>query len=116
MPNPNPSPKTRFGRGQPANPGGKPVGAKNAIGNAFLKALAKDFAMHGERALKELREERPDKYIEIVASLLPEEKTVNVSATGTVTHEHVGISATASWLEEMLGDRADQPPSKPLPH
>ncbi len=114
--NKNPSPATRFGQVANPNPGGKPVGARDAINVAFLKALAKDFQTGGKQALAKLRVSRPDKYIEVIAALLPAEKNVSLTASGTITHQHESISATAEWLGEQLAARTDSAVTKPLPH
>lgn len=116
MANSNPNPATRFVKGVSPNPGGKPVGARDAINAAFLRALAKDFGEHGPQALADLRESKPDKYIEVIASLLPAEKNVNLTASGKITHEHESVSATSDWIGEQLAARSDSASAKPLPH
>lgn len=59
--------------GHSGNPGGKPVGARNRLQAAFLNALGDDFAAHGKEALRRCREEKPDVYVRMVASLMPKE-------------------------------------------
>lgn len=69
------SPATEFKPGAEwkGNPGGKPVGTRNSIQAAFLKALAADFGAHGAAAIVACREKDPGRYITIVASLLPKQ-------------------------------------------
>lgn len=62
-----------FQPGQSANPGGKPVGARNRLTAAFLNALAKDFDENGAAAIKECRETKPEAYIKAIAALCPKE-------------------------------------------
>ena len=62
-----------FSPGQSGNPGGKPVAARNKLQGDFVKALADDFAMHGEKAIQEMRKNDPSGYIRIIASLMPKE-------------------------------------------
>lgn len=64
---------TQFKPGSSPNPGGKPVGARNALQGDFLRELAADFAAHGAKAIKETREASPAQYLKIVASLMPKE-------------------------------------------
>ena len=62
-----------FQPGQSANPGGKPVGARNRLTAAFLNALAKDFDENGAAAIKECRKTKPEAYIKAIAALCPKE-------------------------------------------
>ena len=71
--NPNPNPATRFGAGNRANPGGKPVNARNRITAKFLDVLSKDFDEHGEAAIIATRKEDPVAYVKVVSALLPKE-------------------------------------------
>ena len=67
-----------FSPGQSGNPGGKPVAARNKLQGDFVKALADDFAMHGEKAIQEMRENDPSGYIRMIASLMPKPKEFDV--------------------------------------
>jgi hypothetical protein len=62
----------RFVKGGKPGPG-RPLGARNKLGEAFLQALQHDFEQHGATAIAECREKKPDKYVAICASLLPKE-------------------------------------------
>ena len=64
---------TRFKPGTSPNPGGKPVGARNRLQADFLNALAEDFEVNGKEAVRRCREEKPDVYLRIIASLMPKE-------------------------------------------
>ena len=64
---------SQFKPGQSANPGGKPVGARNRLQGEFMRALSEDFAAHGRAAIIRCRIEKPDVYVKIVASLMPKE-------------------------------------------
>jgi hypothetical protein len=64
--------KGRFVNGGKPGPG-RPLGARNKLGTAFLEALQQDFEQHGIEAIAECREKKPDKYVAICASLLPKE-------------------------------------------
>jgi len=69
--------KGRFVNGGKPGPG-RPLGARNKLGEAFLQALQEDFEQHGIEAIAECRKSKPEKYCSIVASLLPKEATLAV--------------------------------------
>lgn len=59
--------------GQSGNPSGRPKGARSILATDFLKALQKDFAEHGEDVIATVRDEKPDQYLKVIASILPKE-------------------------------------------
>ena len=61
-----------FQPGQPKT-GGRARGVRNRLSHTFLEALQKDFAEHGEEAIRICRIERPSEYVKIVAGLMPKE-------------------------------------------
>jgi len=64
---------TKWQPGQSGNPAGKPKGARNKLGEAFLQALHEDFEEHGVAAVQRVRAEKPDQYLKVIASLMPKE-------------------------------------------
>lgn len=83
MSNPDGNPKikelgkdTQFKPGNRANPGGKPVGARNKLQGDFMNALAADFEENGAAAIVACRTEKPEQYIRVIASLMPKELEV----------------------------------------
>lgn len=57
---------------QPGNPG-RPKGARNKLGEVFLKEMLSDFEQHGPKVIETVRTEKPDQYLKVVASILPKE-------------------------------------------
>ena len=53
--------------------GGRPRGSRNRLQGDFLRALAQDFAEHGEGVIRIARMERPVEYLRIISSLMPRE-------------------------------------------
>jgi len=64
--------------GQSGNPAGRQVGSRNKLGEAFIEALRDDFEQHGVAAVQKVRDEKPDQYLKVIASLMPKELTLNV--------------------------------------
>lgn len=71
--------KDEKGRFLPGNSGfgGRPKGARNKLGEMFLQALHDDFKDHGAVAIVTVREEKPDQYLKVIASLMSKELTLN---------------------------------------
>src|SRR5262245_60214963 len=46
---------------------------RDALGRAFLMALASDFVREGQSAIEMLRKDRPHDYVKLIAALLPKE-------------------------------------------
>lgn len=65
-------------KGQVLNPKGRPVGSRQKISEKFIDLLAKDFEAHGETAIINLREQKPDAYIRVVADLVPKDVNLNL--------------------------------------
>lgn len=84
-----------FKPGQTGNPGGKPVNARNALKNKFLKSLAEDFDQNGERAIQRLREESVADYIRAIVALMPKELEVSRSLDD-LTDEQLAAAVIAA--------------------
>lgn len=67
-----PKKDTRFKPGNNANPKGRPKGSRNKLGEAFLQALVEDFEEHGPAVIETVRKEKPDAYLKVIASTLPQ--------------------------------------------
>ena len=78
--------------------GGRPQGSRNKLGKAFLGALERDFAEHGEDAIAAAREQKPAEYLKIVAGLLPKELLVQKDPINEMSDEEI-----ADVLETLRG-------------
>lgn len=63
----------KFEPGQSGNPAGRPIGARAKLGEAFIAEMLADFLKHGRDAIERVRQEKPDQYLKVIASLLPRE-------------------------------------------
>ncbi len=71
-----------FRPGMSGNPGGRPVAARNRITSKFLYELADHFDENGRAAIQRVFEEKPDRYLAIVAALLPQKIDLNSPLEG----------------------------------
>ena len=107
-----PSPK-----GQPATPPPRPVGARINLGAAFLEAMQADFAEHGVEAIRRLREDKPDQYLRVIASILPKDLSASKTSVEDMTDDElVGVlSAVRALVAAKAADedraRAGKPAS-----
>jgi len=62
-----------FQPGQSGNPKGRAKGSRNKLGEEFLAALQADFQENGAEAIAKVRDEKPDVYLRVIASILPRE-------------------------------------------
>jgi hypothetical protein len=83
---------------------GRPKGARSKLGEAFLQALADDFDSHGIATIAKVREERPQDYMKVVASLLPKEFKIETTSDLTDDQLNARIRQLASVLEIGVGD------------
>ncbi len=93
--------KDEKGRFLPGNSGfgGRPKGARNKLGEAFVSALHDDFAEHGVAALAKVREDDPATYMRVIAGLLPKE--FKIETTSDLTDEQ--LDARIRTLADVIG-------------
>ena len=68
---------------------------RQKISEDFLERLAKDFRIHGEVVIRQVREEMPLEYMKMVANLVPKEYNTNHN----LSHEDA-----LDLLDECQGD------------
>mgnify|MGYP006056044853 CR=1 len=89
----------------PGNPGGpgRPKGSRNKLGEAFIEALHDDFAEHGVAAIQRVRDEKPDAYVKVIASLLPKEFKIETTSDLTDEQLDARIRTLANLIEIGVG-------------
>jgi hypothetical protein len=84
--------------GQSGNPAGRPKGSRNKLSEEFLRAFAQDFEQHGATVIETVRQERPQDYLRVAASLMPKQMEIE-------THRPRGLSEYSDEeLTEMLAN------------
>lgn len=69
--------------------GGRPKGSRNKLGEAFLDDMFADWEAHGKEAIARTRDEKPEQYLKVVASILPRELNVNVNEVDSLTDDEL---------------------------
>ena len=104
------------GRFIPGNNGGSgpPKGSRNLLGEAFIADLYADWLKHGVATIEKVRAARPADYLKVVASILPRDLNVKVSAVENMTDDE--LNATIERLLVELGYSAERKGSEPTEH
>jgi non-ribosomal peptide synthetase component E (peptide arylation enzyme) len=68
---------------------GRPKGARNKLGEAFLADLLADFEVHGPAVIAAVRVDKPDQYLKVVASILPRELNIKVNELDELTDDQL---------------------------
>jgi len=77
---------TRIKPGEVRNPAGRPKGARHKLGTAFLEAMLADFTRNGQEVIEKVRDEKPDQYLKVVASILPKEIEVGEDTIDSIAN------------------------------
>ena len=83
------NPDVQFKPGQSGNPKGRPKGARGKLGEAFLQDMLADWEANGAEAIATVRDEKPDAYLKVVASILPKEMNLRVGEFDDLTDEQL---------------------------
>jgi hypothetical protein len=93
--------------------GGRKLGQRNRLGEAFLEDLRDAWNQYGEVALQKCAEDHPEKFCKIIADLLPRTLDLNIT-----TVDATAFANRFAQAAELLGNSIDPPhrPRKPLPN
>ncbi len=80
--------------------GGRPKGSRNQLGEAFVADLYADWQANGAETIARVREERPQDYLKVIASILPKDVNVKVSPFENMSDEE--LDAAIAKLERDI--------------
>lgn len=69
--------------------GGRHKGSRNKLGEQFIDDLYADWQANGVETLQRVREEKPDQYLKVVASILPKDLNVNINHMDDLTDDQL---------------------------
>ena len=98
-------PSPRWQPRESGNPAGRPRGSRNALSEAVICALLRDFRQHGQRAIEKVRQTQPGAYLKVLALLVPREHKIEHSnAVSELSDEQ--LEAMIEHIQERLERRA----------
>jgi hypothetical protein len=114
MAKPKPEQDEKTGRFITGNSGGgRPHGWRNQLGEAFVASIYEDWQKHGPAAIAKVRETRPADYLKVIASILPKDLNMKVSAIESMTDDELDASIARLLAEH---DDTGREGSEPTEH
>ena len=73
---------------KPGNPG-RPKGARNKLGEAFIEDLLHSWEANGPSAIMRVIADKPEQYLKVIASLMPKDLNVNINQMDDLTDDQL---------------------------
>ena len=101
------------GRFVPGNNGGsgRPRGSREQLGEAFVADLYADWLAHGVATIEKVRAARSADYLKVIASMVPKDLNMKVSAIESMTDDELEAS-----IKRLVADVAEREGSEPTEH
>jgi hypothetical protein len=106
-------PYQRWPAGVSGNPGGRPLGARGAFSEEFMRSLRKVWALEGETAMLRTAKENPTAFTALCARLLPTEVSATIEQT-TPRGLDADDLAILRAIKQSLPDANSRTPSEVL--
>ncbi|WP_026621305.1 hypothetical protein [Ensifer sp. WSM1721] len=92
---------------EPGLPEWRVTGGRGQLGGAFLNAVQADFAVHGVGVIARIREEKPESYLKLVASLQPKDLSAAAGGIDELSDEQLieRIRALDAAIRPLLDGR-----------
>lgn len=100
--------KGRFQTGNKASPG-RPVGSRAKLSEAFLAALCADFMEHGAAVVEKVRQEKPEAYLKLIASILPKQLEVSGGLFDEISDDDLAALVKAAGEAIQLIEETSEP-------
>jgi len=81
--------------------GGRPRGSRNKLGEAFLLDIYEHWKKNGAEAIARVYKERPDVYLKVVASILPQQLDIKDGTFDGISDEQ--LNAILAFACNALG-------------
>jgi uncharacterized protein DUF5681 len=95
----------RWQPGESGNPAGRKPGSRNRLNEEVISSFLRDWRVHGDHALAEVRRTQPAVYCKLAVLLVPrEQKVEHVNAVSGLSDEQ--LAAMIADLEERIARRA----------
>lgn len=102
--------------------GGRQKGSRNKLSEAFVTDLFDDWQVHGRDTIRKVREEKPEIYLRVAASLIPREFKVEaevVADAPVVSDRRLAMAIlhiiqqadVPDVLDQLLATKAIAPPT-----
>ena len=69
--------------------GGRKLGSRSKLAEAFIADCYENWLQHGAAAIEKVRQTRPAQYLQVMASILPKDVNVSVSAVEAMTDDEL---------------------------
>lgn len=100
--------------------GGRKLGSRHKLGEAFTEALCADFQQHGVAAIERVRNEEPASYVRVIAGLLPKEMKIDSAPLSDLSDDElsrlIDILRTAIGSPGGVGGGKQEAPRPSITH